>query len=365
MAAGFMAAVHGSSRPTCAVPIQRAHTGAHLISRLIGNRVFARSRTSSSLLRASHVESLGAFVEVGYVTGAHGIKGDVRIVASTDFPEERFQPGTTLAMTLPDGDPTTQERKDITIVKAKHAPTSKQATAWIMQIEGCSTREDAEALRGAALLVDAALRPRLFEEPTEEDEDDVDEEILYADELVGMHVYMVLEDAQAASGTETLCIDVRDDGNDVEEEEGDDDDDDQVSIGITSTSNDSQERYEALVAGPHALVGTIVDVYGDVGPHDLLEVRLKSRECWSRQADLHNPQESGNDDDDDDDAQTALIPFAREICPVVETGNEGGVRYIVMDPPPGLLDVGKSGGEKKAKDKRRRRRRRPKPTSEK
>ena len=238
-----MAAVHGSSRPTCAVPIQRAHTGAHLTSRLIGNRVFARSRTSSSLLRASHVESLRAFVEVGYVTGAHGIKGDVRIVASTDFPEERFQPGTTLAMTLPDGDPTTQERKDITIVKAKHAPTSKQATAWIMQIEGCSTREDAEALRGAALLVDAALRPRLFEEPTEEDEDDVDEEILYADELVGMHVYMVLEDAQAASGTETLCIDVRDDGNDVEEEEGDDDDDDdEVSIGITSTSNDSQER---------------------------------------------------------------------------------------------------------------------------
>jgi hypothetical protein len=35
-----------------------------------------------------------AYVEVGEVVGAHGVRGELRVDASTDEPEERFKSGT-------------------------------------------------------------------------------------------------------------------------------------------------------------------------------------------------------------------------------------------------------------------------------
>ena len=38
---------------------------------------------------------------VGRIARAHGIRGQVIVNPETDFPDERFQPGAELTMTLP------------------------------------------------------------------------------------------------------------------------------------------------------------------------------------------------------------------------------------------------------------------------
>lgn len=42
-------------------------------------------------------------VEVGTIVGTHGIKGEVKIFAKTDFPEERFRPGNELTLKMASG----------------------------------------------------------------------------------------------------------------------------------------------------------------------------------------------------------------------------------------------------------------------
>ena len=37
-----------------------------------------------------------AYVNVGKIVNTHGIKGEVRVISDTDFPEERYQPGAEL-----------------------------------------------------------------------------------------------------------------------------------------------------------------------------------------------------------------------------------------------------------------------------
>ncbi|MEH7110470.1 ribosome maturation factor RimM [Bacillus sp. JJ1764] len=38
---------------------------------------------------------------VGKIVNTHGVKGEVRVVSKTDFPEERYKPGNTLFLFLP------------------------------------------------------------------------------------------------------------------------------------------------------------------------------------------------------------------------------------------------------------------------
>ncbi|MBW8350472.1 ribosome maturation factor RimM [Bacillus sp. IITD106] len=38
---------------------------------------------------------------VGKIVNTHGIKGEVRVISKTDFPEERYSPGSTLYLFLP------------------------------------------------------------------------------------------------------------------------------------------------------------------------------------------------------------------------------------------------------------------------
>ena len=101
----------------------------------------------------------------------------------------------------------------------------------------------------------------------------------------------------------------------------------------------------------------MVDVYGEMGPHDLLEIRLAARAAWFEKAGLDTPAESSYIGD----GGIALVPFAREICPVVKAADDApavGQAYIIIDPPGGLLEVSTPRIEAQVDERKKRKRRR-------
>lgn len=78
-------------------------------------------------------------LEVGRITKAHGLKGEVVVVLSTDR-TERLAPGAVLA---------TDRGADLTVITSRPHQQS-----WLVAFEGVLTRTDAEALRGVVLLAE-------------------------------------------------------------------------------------------------------------------------------------------------------------------------------------------------------------------
>ena len=74
-------------------------------------------------------------LEVGYVARAHGLRGEVVVVLTTDR-DERVAPGTFLSTDL----------GDLTV-----AASRPHQDRWIVTFAGHATREQADALRGLAL----------------------------------------------------------------------------------------------------------------------------------------------------------------------------------------------------------------------
>lgn len=78
---------------------------------------------------------MAELLEVGSIAKAHGLRGEVIVVLTTDR-TERLAPGTVLET----------DRGAMTVVRA--APHKQR---WIVGFEGVSTREEAEALQGVVL----------------------------------------------------------------------------------------------------------------------------------------------------------------------------------------------------------------------
>jgi 16S rRNA processing protein RimM len=74
-------------------------------------------------------------LEVGYVARAHGLRGEVVVVLTTDR-VERLSPGTVLSTDL----------GDLTV-----AASRPHQDRWIVALAGVSTRDEASALRALAL----------------------------------------------------------------------------------------------------------------------------------------------------------------------------------------------------------------------
>jgi 16S rRNA processing protein RimM len=104
-------------------------------------------------------------VVVGRIGKAHGVRGLVTVEVRTDDPERRFAPGSQL---LVEGEP------DRTI---RVADARWHAGRLLLEVDGVSGREEAEALRGLVLEVDV---------PDDETPDDPDE--YYDRQLVGLRV---------------------------------------------------------------------------------------------------------------------------------------------------------------------------------
>jgi 16S rRNA processing protein RimM len=126
------------------------------------------------------------WVTVGVVVRPFGIRGELKVRSETDFPEVRFQPGARLHWWLPpkpepdDAEPA-PTRKRPPRTQPPQACVVKSAR-WhgehlVIQLEGIDTRDQAEALRGAWLLIPPEERM-----PLEEGQ-------YYIDDLIGMEVF--------------------------------------------------------------------------------------------------------------------------------------------------------------------------------
>jgi len=126
------------------------------------------------------------WVTVGVIVRPFGIRGELKVRLETDFPEARFHPGARLHWWLPpkpepdDAEPT-PTRKRPPRTRPPQACIVKNAR-WhgehlVIELEGVDTRDQAEALRGAWLLIPPEERM-----PLEEGQ-------YYIDDLIGMEVF--------------------------------------------------------------------------------------------------------------------------------------------------------------------------------
>lgn len=88
---------------------------------------------------------------IGKVIGPFGIRGEVKILVLTDFPE-RFERGREIVLNLDN------ERR-----KAKIESSRPHAGVMLVKLEGVDTRDDAEQLRNAEIVIDRSEVAKLEE----------------------------------------------------------------------------------------------------------------------------------------------------------------------------------------------------------
>ncbi|KAL2494624.1 16S rRNA proCES [Forsythia ovata] len=112
------------------------------------------------------------FVEVGYISSVHGLRGEVRVKTSTDFPDLRFSKrGRRWLRQQVSGNESLQE---IELVEGRGHP----GQSWILKFNEIDTVEQAQKLVGSTMLVTKDDRPVL-----EEGE-------FYTHDLIGMTVVL-------------------------------------------------------------------------------------------------------------------------------------------------------------------------------
>jgi 16S rRNA processing protein RimM len=194
------------------------------------------------------------WIEIGTIVAAQGLRGELRVSSSSDFPQRFEQPGQRWLQSPKEELPVTVE-----LLRGRAIPGKD---IYVIQLEGITDRNQAEALRGYKLLVPQSDRPQL-----ETDE-------YHVCDLIGLTVY-------------------------------------------------------------HQFTGEIIGKISDVflGGNNLLEVELPKSE---NQGEL---QQNSSKKNKFRPAQSpkVLIPFVKEIVPVVDIE----ARRIEINPPPGLLEIGK------------------------
>lgn len=109
-------------------------------------------------------------MEVGKIVSAHGIRGEMRVYPSTDFPERFEKKG--LRWLLRPG------QAQAEVVKLTKGYFQEGKGLYIIQLQSVTDRNGAEALRGCTLLVRKDDRPEL------------DEGEFHVSDLIGLAVYM-------------------------------------------------------------------------------------------------------------------------------------------------------------------------------
>ncbi|CAN6359123.1 unnamed protein product [Urochloa humidicola] len=182
-------------------------------------------------------------VEVGYVSGAHGVRGDVLVTPRTDFPELRFAtPGTRWLRARAAGK---QQVREFELVRGK-AHTGKKC--WIVSFDGIHNLDQARQIVGSAILVKSGDRPEI-----EDDE-------FYSLDLVGMRV--ILKDTGKLVGTVGQVFNFG--GGDLL----------QVMIGSaegTAVDPDSENQH-SISSRDHVWIPFAEDIVPDVD--------MESREMW-------------------------------------------------------------------------------------
>jgi 16S rRNA processing protein RimM len=220
-----------------------------------------------------------AWLEVGRVVGAQGMRGEVRIYPNSDFPERFLQPGQRWLRRSPSS--------EVEAIELVHGRLVQGKGLYVVQFEEIRDRTSAENLTNAVLLVPESDRPAL--EAGE----------FFVADLIGLRV--ILRSSQAEIGT---VVDLYSAGNDLLAV--------QLHAGATEAAP-PVEYPESDSPGPQA------EPTAEAEPKS--EARSKAKSKAKAKAKLKKPL-------------PLLIPFVNEIVPVVDL--EQG--YLEIDPPAGLLE---------------------------
>ena len=125
--------------------------------------------------------------EVGKIVNTHGIKGEIRVMSSTDFSNERFAKGSRLYIVKDQSEP-------VVVTVTSHR-THKNFD--LLTLEGYQTIEAVSDFIGSVLKVN------------EEDRDDLEEDAFYYEEIIGLDVYN-LEDEKIGKVKEILSTGAND-----------------------------------------------------------------------------------------------------------------------------------------------------------
>jgi 16S rRNA processing protein RimM len=101
----------------------------------------------------SEMSSSDRFLTIGKIVAAQGLKGEVRLVPDSDFPERFEQPGKRWILR-----PGATEPAEIWLIKGRYLDGKG---LYVLQLEGVDDRTQAEALQGSKLLVLSSDRPNL------------------------------------------------------------------------------------------------------------------------------------------------------------------------------------------------------------
>ncbi|WP_208422149.1 ribosome maturation factor RimM [Latilactobacillus fragifolii] len=106
------------------------------------------------------------YYQVGKIVNTHGIRGEVRVIATTDFTESRFKKGVQLAVEMPNG-----------LIDVKVAAMRQHKQFYLLQFEGMGNINDVEQFKGHNLKIAASQR-----------EDDLEEDEFYYGDIIGLEV---------------------------------------------------------------------------------------------------------------------------------------------------------------------------------
>ncbi|NEQ88960.1 MAG: ribosome maturation factor RimM, partial [Moorea sp. SIO2I5] len=96
------------------------------------------------------------WLEIGRIVSPHGLKGELRVYPSSDFPERFEEPGQRWLKPPRDNPP-----QPVELLWGRFVPAKG---LYVVQLKGVDNRDQAEALRGYQLLVPASDRPELEED---------------------------------------------------------------------------------------------------------------------------------------------------------------------------------------------------------
>ena len=133
---------------------------------------------------------MDGWLEIGKIVAPQGMKGELRVYPSTDFPE-RFEVAGSRWLLRPN----TTDPEEVELIKGRFL---EGKNLYVIQLAGVKYRDEAEELRGCKLLVPESDRP-----PLGEDE-------YHLMDLVGLPVFM--QDDGKLIGT---VVDLINAGNDL------------------------------------------------------------------------------------------------------------------------------------------------------
>ncbi len=111
---------------------------------------------------------MSEWIEIGKIVAPQGLRGELRVYPSSDFPERFLEPGKRWLLS-----PGKIEPQSIELLGGRYLSSKG---LYVIELAGIENREQAEALRNSQLLIEKADRPQL-----EEDE-------FYVPDLIGLTV---------------------------------------------------------------------------------------------------------------------------------------------------------------------------------